>query len=198
MIEQGLERFRQAVGGRPFTIWYIPARFERDEERWNFTARQQGLTGDGGRDRLRTAAARRACATSRRFKSRICHIQCVRTVSNVTARSQNAVCSFSPPLGYAFRSRVTDCYPPGALARTGETSKPSNQKGFVRTFLAGTGLASELRRCVGQRARTGWVFGPGQRGKLRCTSGELGDADSDRNGGLGPAWSAQGPSPDAT
>ena len=53
VIERGLERFRQAVGNRPFTLWYVPARFEWDEEHWEFTTRQQGITGEEGRYRLR-------------------------------------------------------------------------------------------------------------------------------------------------
>ena len=56
-IERGLDRFREAVGTRPFTLWYLPPRPEWDDEHWAFMKRQQHLSDDRDRFLLRDRTA---------------------------------------------------------------------------------------------------------------------------------------------
>ena len=51
-VLRALDRFQDAVGERPLTIWYLPSRMEWDDEHWAFMKSQQGLEDDR-RDLLR-------------------------------------------------------------------------------------------------------------------------------------------------
>jgi hypothetical protein len=41
--EEGLDRFKQAVGDRPLTIWYLPDRTEWDDAHWKAVLASEGL-----------------------------------------------------------------------------------------------------------------------------------------------------------